>query len=227
MEAFNKHSISFFAHHWQLRIMPSRNVLLATVVGPKCLLRDSLTSLLGGYSYRVTASHHTAADIPSPPGGRSAVGAAHRARGGCRGDRVRRHQTDVTELQDRRPSGGNSGRGFSEACAFASLDVSQYVLTRALDLVMSGIWPTIAVSSRPTPSADTPNSTSSSEVLGLSGKRPVGFMPGARSSPWRILRRTRGAKRPERRRSSSRSPAPYSTSTTLHVPARFRFQLVA
>ena len=31
------------------------------------------------------------------------------------------------------------------------------------------IWPTIAASSRPMPSADTPNSTSPSEVLGLSG----------------------------------------------------------
>jgi transposase len=46
------------------------------------------------------------------------------------------------------------------------------------------------------------------DVLGLSGKRPVGSMPGARSSPWRILRKTRGAKRPERRRSSSR-PSPW------------------
>ena len=31
--------------------------------------------------------------------------------------------------------------------------------------------------------------TSPSEVLGLSGKRPVGSMPGARSSPWRIWRK--------------------------------------
>ena len=52
--------------------------------------------------------------------------------------------------------------------------------------------------------ADTTNSTSPSEVLGRSGKRPVGSMPGARSSPWRILRKTRGARLRARRRSPSR-----------------------
>jgi transposase len=45
------------------------------------------------------------------------------------------------------------------------------------------LWPTIAAYCRPTPLA---NYTSPSEDLGLSGKRPVGSMPGARSSPWRI-----------------------------------------
>ena len=52
--------------------------------------------------------------------------------------------------------------------------------------------------------ADTPNSTSPNEVLGLSGKRPVGSMPGARSSPWRILRKTRDVRLLARRRSPSR-----------------------
>src|SRR3954470_4881078 len=41
-------------------------------------------------------------------------------------------------------------------------------------------------------------------VLGLSGKRPVGSMPGARSSPWRILRKTRDVRLLARRRSPSR-----------------------
>jgi transposase len=43
-----------------------------------------------------------------------------------------------------------------------------------------------------------------SQVLGLSGKRPVGFMPGARSSPWRIWRKTRDVRLLARRRSPSR-----------------------
>ena len=63
------------------------------------------------------------------------------------------------------------------------------------------IWPDIPGSSRPTPLTDIASSTSPSEILDLSGKRPVGPTPGARSSPWPILRRTPGARRPERRRS--------------------------
>ncbi len=43
-----------------------------------------------------------------------------------------------------------------------------------------------------------------SEVLGRSGKRPVGCMPGARSSPWRILRKTHDVRLLVRRRSPSR-----------------------
>src|ERR1700755_866655 len=48
-----------------LRIMSSR-IVPTTIIGPKGLLRDSLVSLLGGYSYRVTDSCHTAADMPVP-----------------------------------------------------------------------------------------------------------------------------------------------------------------
>jgi DNA-binding NarL/FixJ family response regulator len=43
--------------------MSSRSVP-TTIIGPKGLLRDSLASLLSGYSYRVTDSHDTAADMP-------------------------------------------------------------------------------------------------------------------------------------------------------------------
>jgi len=46
--------------------MPSCNVH-TTVIGPRGLLHDSLVSLLSSYSYRVTGSHHTAADMPRPP----------------------------------------------------------------------------------------------------------------------------------------------------------------
>ena len=80
-------------------------------------------------------------------------------------------------VKDDRPFGGSDPPAATRAIEGAS--------------IRRRIWPTIAASSRPTPSADTPNSTSPSEVLGLSGKRPVGSMPGARSSPWRILRKTR------------------------------------
>src|ERR1700755_2448504 len=49
-----------------LRIMSSRTVP-TTIIGPKGLLRDSLASLLSGYSYRVTDSCDTATDMPVPP----------------------------------------------------------------------------------------------------------------------------------------------------------------
>src|ERR1700733_2921986 len=44
----------------------SSRIVPTTIIGPKGLLRDSLASLLGGYSYRVTDSCHTAADMPVP-----------------------------------------------------------------------------------------------------------------------------------------------------------------
>src|ERR1700739_3968914 len=61
-------SISLFSFRIAggLRIMSSR-IVATTIIGPKGLLRDSLASLLGGYSYRVTDSCHTAADMPVPP----------------------------------------------------------------------------------------------------------------------------------------------------------------
>jgi transposase len=82
----------------------------------------------------------------------------------------------------------------------------QCSITRAIEgaSIRRRIWRTIAVSCRPTPLAGTPNSTSPREVLGLSGKRPVGFMPGAHSSPWRIWRKTRDVRPLAKRRSPSR-----------------------
>src|ERR1700722_19476170 len=60
-------SISLFSFHIcrGLRFMSSR-IVPTTIIGPKGLLRDSLASLLGDYSYRVTGSWHTAADMPVP-----------------------------------------------------------------------------------------------------------------------------------------------------------------
>jgi len=47
--------------------MSSRSVP-TTLIGPKGLLHDSLASLLGGFSYRVTDSHHSADDMQTRPG---------------------------------------------------------------------------------------------------------------------------------------------------------------
>jgi transposase len=51
---------------------------------------------------------------------------------------------------------------------------------------------------------------------GLSGKRPVGSMPGARSSPWRILRKTRDVRLLARRRSPSRRLRSRSCAASTH-----------
>jgi two-component system, NarL family, nitrate/nitrite response regulator NarL len=124
--------------------MPSRNVLLATVVGPKGLLRDSLASLLGGYSYRVTASHHTAADIPSPPeeeGPRLVLliaRAADVAVTECAAIRQTSPNCKIVGLLEEILDEDFQKLAHSPIDGCVSLDVSQDVLTRALDLVMSG-----------------------------------------------------------------------------------------
>jgi hypothetical protein len=63
------------------------------------------------------------------------------------------------------------------------------------------IWPGMPVSSRRTLMKDTESFMSQGERLGPSWKRRVGCMPGARSSPWPISRKTPDARRPARRRS--------------------------
>ena len=46
--------------------MSSRSVP-TTIIGPKGLLRDSLASLLDGYSYRVTDCYDSSAGMQRPP----------------------------------------------------------------------------------------------------------------------------------------------------------------
>lgn len=45
----------------------SSRIVPTTIIGPKGILRDSLAALLGGYSYRVTDSCQTVADMPVSP----------------------------------------------------------------------------------------------------------------------------------------------------------------
>ena len=66
------------------------------------------------------------------------------------------------------------------------------------------IWRDIPASCKRTPATDTTSSICRGQVLGLSGRRRVGRIPGARSSPWPTSRRTPGAKPPAGRRSLCR-----------------------
>src|SRR5581483_4342653 len=122
--------------------MSSRTVP-TSIVGPKGLLRDSLASLLGAYSYRVTDSHETAADITPPAdeeGPRMvlltmrtvpiALAEAALARRTCPNCKV------VALLEDI-PGEGFWKLAHSDIDGCVPLHVSQDILTRTLDLVMS------------------------------------------------------------------------------------------
>jgi two-component system nitrate/nitrite response regulator NarL len=122
--------------------MSSRSVP-TTIVGPKGLLRDSLASLLDGYSYRVTECHDSTASMSQPPeeeGARIvlltvrtmdfAVSEATRVRQICPNCKV------VALLED--SLGDNLEKLVHSAIdGYIPLHVSQDVLTRTLDLVMA------------------------------------------------------------------------------------------
>jgi two-component system, NarL family, nitrate/nitrite response regulator NarL len=161
--------------------MPSRNVL-TTVVGPKGLLRDSLTSLLGGYSYRVTDSHHTAADIPSlseEEGPRLVLliaRAADVAVTECAVIRQTSPNCKIVGLLEKILDEDFQKLAHSPIDGCVPLDVSQDLLTRALDLVVSGAARFIVLADRSrlstSPAAEgqqtlDPNSGSSGDGLGL------------------------------------------------------------
>jgi two-component system nitrate/nitrite response regulator NarL len=122
--------------------MSSRSVP-ATIIGPKGLLRDSLASLLDGYSYRVTDCYDCAASMSRPPeeeGARIvlltvrtmelAIGEATRIRQICPNCKI------VALLED--VLGDDLDRlAHSAIDGYVPLHVSQEVLTRTLDLVTS------------------------------------------------------------------------------------------
>jgi two-component system, NarL family, nitrate/nitrite response regulator NarL len=123
--------------------MSSRTVP-TTIIGPKGLLRDSLASLLGGYSYWVTDSRHTAADMPVQPEEESprmvlltartvdlAVAECANVRRMCQNCKI---VAVLENLQDE----DFPKLAHSAIDGVVPLDVSQEVLTRTLDLVMSG-----------------------------------------------------------------------------------------
>jgi two-component system nitrate/nitrite response regulator NarL len=122
--------------------MSSRSVP-TTIIGPKGLLRDSLASLLDGYSYRVTDCYECAASMSRPPeeeGARIvlltvrtmelAIGEATRVRQICTNCKI------VALLED--IVGDDLEKlAHSAIDGYVPLHVSQDVLTRTLDLVMS------------------------------------------------------------------------------------------
>jgi two-component system, NarL family, nitrate/nitrite response regulator NarL len=157
--------------------MPSRNVR-TTIIGPKGLLRDSLASLLGGYSYRVTDSHHTAADMPSPPEEEGpclvllTVRTVDVAVAECAVIRQVCPNCKIVGLLEEILDEDFPKLVHSPIDGCVPLDVSAEVLTRTLDLAMSGAARFVVLADQPclstSPSAEgqqkaSPNSGRSSD----------------------------------------------------------------
>jgi two-component system nitrate/nitrite response regulator NarL len=143
MGEFSISGFSLFAFSGGLRTMSSRSVP-TTIIGPKGLLRDSLASLLGGYSYRVTDSRHTAADMPVPPEEESprmvllTVRTVDLAVEECANVRRTCQNCKVVAVLENLLDEDFHKLAHSAMDGCIPLDVSQDVLTRTLDLVMWG-----------------------------------------------------------------------------------------
>src|ERR1700753_1008832 len=122
----------------------SSRIVPTTIIGPKGLLRDSLASLLGGYSYRVTDSCHTAADMPVPLKEESPRMVLLTTRtvdltvAECANVRRTCQNCKIVAVLENLLDEDFQKLAHSAIDGCVPLDVSQDVLTRTLDLVMSG-----------------------------------------------------------------------------------------
>jgi two-component system, NarL family, nitrate/nitrite response regulator NarL len=123
--------------------MSSRRVP-TTIIGPKGLLRDSLASLLGGYSYRVTDTRDTAADMPvsleedSPRMVLLTARTADLAVAECANVRRTCQNCKIVAVLENVLDEDFQKLAHSAIDGVIPLDVSQEVLTSTLNLVMSG-----------------------------------------------------------------------------------------
>lgn len=113
-----------------------------TIIGPKGLLRDSLASLLGSYSYRVTECHQSTADMAPPPEeGIHMVILTMRSVDAAIAECERiKHSANckIVGLIDNLSDDDLPKLLHSAMDGCVALAVSQDVLTKTLDLVMSG-----------------------------------------------------------------------------------------
>jgi two-component system nitrate/nitrite response regulator NarL len=122
--------------------MSSRSVP-TTIIGPKGLLRDSLASLLDGYSYRVTDCYDSAASMsrPSEEEGARIVLLTVRSMELATGEATRVRQIcpncKIVALLEEILGDDLDKLAHSAIDGYVPLHVSQDVLTRTLDLVMS------------------------------------------------------------------------------------------
>ena len=134
--------------------MSSRSVP-TIIIGPKGLLRDSLAFLLGGYSYRVTDSCHTAADMPVPLEEESPRMVLLTTRSvdltvaECANVRRIFPNCKIVAVLENLLDEDFQNLAHSALDGCVPLDVSQDVLTRTLDLVMSGAGRIIVLADEP------------------------------------------------------------------------------
>ena len=133
----------------------SSRIVPTTIIGPKGLLRDSLASLLGGYSYRVTDSFHTAADMPLPSeedGPRMVLLTARTVDltvAECANVRRICQNCKIVAVLENLQDEDFQKLAHSAIDGCVPLDVSQDVLTRTLDLIMSGAARIIVLADEP------------------------------------------------------------------------------
>jgi DNA-binding NarL/FixJ family response regulator len=133
----------------------SSRIVPTTIIGPKGLLRDSLASLLGGYSYRVTDSFHTAADMPLPAeedGPRMVLLTARTVDltvAECANVRRICQNCKIVAVLENLQDEDFQKLAHSAIDGCVPLDVSQDVLTRTLDLIMSGAARIIVLADEP------------------------------------------------------------------------------
>jgi two-component system nitrate/nitrite response regulator NarL len=133
----------------------SSRIVPTTIIGPKGLLRDSLVSLLGGYSYRVTDSCHTAADMPVPLEEESPRMVLLTTRtvdltvAECANVRRTCQNCKIVAVLENLLDEDFQKLAHSAIDGCVPLDVSQDVLTRTLDLVMSGAARIIVLADEP------------------------------------------------------------------------------
>ena len=133
----------------------SSRIVPTTIIGPKGLLRDSLVSLLGGYSYRVTDSCHTAADMPVPLEEESPRMVLLTTRtvdltvAECANVRRTCQNCKIVAVLENLLDEDFQKLAHSAIDGCVPLDVSQDVLTRTLDLVMSGAGRIIVLADEP------------------------------------------------------------------------------
>ena len=133
----------------------SSRIVPTTIIGPKGLLRDSLVSLLGGYSYRVTDSCHTAADMPVPSEEEDPRMVLLTARtvdltvAECASVRRTCQNCKIVAVLENLLDEDFQKLAHSAIDGCVPLDVSQDVLTKTLDLVMSGAGRIIVLADEP------------------------------------------------------------------------------
>src|SRR3984885_9949272 len=135
--------------------MMSSRVVPTTIIGPKGLLRDSLASLLGDYFYRVTDSCHTAADMQVLPEGETTRMVLLTGRtvdlmvAECASVRRTLQNCKIVAVLENFLDEDFQKLAHSAVDGCVPLNVSQDVLTRTLDLVMSGAGRIIVLADEP------------------------------------------------------------------------------